>query len=58
VNDPRPEFGPICVVPVRVPDPVIEETPGCPDENTVGAAGTEDAIPLEIIFDICMATEV
>lgn len=54
----RPEFCATCEVPVMVPDPVIEVITDCPEENTFWAAGTEDAIPLDIIFDICMATGV
>lgn len=35
VNEPRAEFCATCAVPASVPDPVIDETADCPDENTV-----------------------
>lgn len=52
VNEPRAGFWVTWVVPARGPDPVVDAIPDCPDENTVWAAGAEDAIPLDITFDI------
>jgi len=51
-----PGLCPVCADPISAPEPAIEVIPCCPVENTVCEGGKDVAIPVDIIFDICIAT--
>lgn len=65
-NEPELVLSATCAFPANAPVPAIDVIPGCPDaaidvmpdwpeDKTVCVGGTEDTIPLDIIFDICIA---
>uniref|UniRef100_A0A7C9ENA2 Uncharacterized protein n=1 Tax=Opuntia streptacantha TaxID=393608 RepID=A0A7C9ENA2_OPUST len=51
-NEPRAAFCMGCEVPGIVPDTAL--MPDCPEDNTVWEGGTVDAIPLDIMLDMCI----